>query len=53
MVDLQHPKIADDITQLIGRTPLVKLGKVTLQFTSAMVHTVDHCVLYNRMQQGI
>ena len=27
--NLQHPKIADDITQLIGRTPLLKLKKVT------------------------
>jgi len=53
MVDLQHPKIADDITQLIGRTPLVKLGKVTRQFTSAIVNTAAHCVRYNRMQQGI
>eukprot|EP00802_Teleaulax_amphioxeia_P014428 Tamp_14493.p1 GENE.Tamp_14493~~Tamp_14493.p1 ORF type:complete len:379 (+),score=110.98 Tamp_14493:68-1138(+) len=26
---LQHPKIANDITELIGRTPLLKLTKVT------------------------
>jgi len=28
--NLQHPKIADDITDLIGRTPLLKLKKVTV-----------------------
>jgi cysteine synthase A len=27
--NLQHPKIAEDITDLIGRTPLLKLKKVT------------------------
>jgi len=27
--NLQHPKIANDITELIGRTPLLKLTKVT------------------------
>lgn len=28
MHNLEHPKIATDITQLIGRTPLLKLNKV-------------------------
>eukprot|EP00286_Rhodomonas_abbreviata_P022035 CAMPEP_0181310814 /NCGR_PEP_ID=MMETSP1101-20121128/12791_1 /TAXON_ID=46948 /ORGANISM="Rhodomonas abbreviata, Strain Caron Lab Isolate" /LENGTH=362 /DNA_ID=CAMNT_0023417477 /DNA_START=158 /DNA_END=1247 /DNA_ORIENTATION=+ len=27
--NLQHPKIANDITDLIGRTPLLRLGKVS------------------------
>ena len=27
--NLQHPKIANDITDLIGRTPLLRLKKVT------------------------
>lgn len=51
--NLQHPKIADDITDLIGRTPLLKLKKVTKESGAEIIAKMESMEPCNSVKDRI